>query len=111
VVPSVLSSYIMSAASVTIHLPLDLLSAVDEQQADRDAFVEQAVRHELARRAREGLRASLEQPHPESRDLAEVGLAAWARSLPEDDAAAMCDLSAGTPVRWSEESGWVEGTA
>ena len=101
----------MSGAAVTIHLPLDLLSAVDEQQADRDAFVEQAVRHELARRAREGLRASLEGPHPESREMAEVGLAEWAQSLPEHDAAARCDLSAGTPVRWSEDSGWVEGMA
>jgi hypothetical protein len=101
----------MSAAAVTIHLPADLLRAVDEQQTDRDAFVEQAVRHELARRAREQLRASLESPHPESREMAELGLAEWAKSLPEDDAASMCDLSAGTPIRWSEDDGWVEEPA
>jgi hypothetical protein len=98
----------MNAAPVTIHLPPDLLRAVDAQQSDRDAFIEQALRHELARRAREQLRVSLESPHPESREMAEAGLADWAQSLPEDDAAAMCDLSAGTPVRWNEDRGWSE---
>ena len=70
----------MSAAAVTIHMPADLLSAVDEQQTSRDAFIEQAVRHEVARHEHESLRASLEAPHPESREMAEVGLAEWAQS-------------------------------
>jgi len=96
----------MTAAAVTIHLPPELLRAVDAQPIDRDAFVEQALRRELARRARDPLRASLAEPHPESMEMAEVGLADFAQSLPEDDAAAMCDLSAGTPVRWNEGQGW-----
>ncbi len=98
----------MSAAAVTIHLPSDLLRAVDAQPFDRDAFVEQAVRRELARRARAELQASLGAPHAESLEMADLGLADFAQSLPEDDAAAMCDLSVGTPVRWSEGEGWIE---
>jgi hypothetical protein len=99
----------MSAATVTIHLPPELLRAVDSQPIDRDAFVEQALRHELERQAREQLRASLETPHPESLDTAELGLADFAQGLPADDAAALCDLSSGTPVHWSEGRGWIVG--
>jgi hypothetical protein len=98
----------MNAAAVTFHLPPDLLRAVDGQPTDRDAFVEQALRHELTRRAREQLRASIENPHPESREMAEVGLEDWAQTLPKDAAATMCDLSTGTPVRWADNHGWVE---
>ena len=100
----------MSGVAVTIHLPPELLQAVDAQQFGRDAFVQEALRRELARAAREQLRASLETPHAESREMAELGLADWAQSLPEDDAAAMCDLSAGTAVRWTDDRGWSEET-
>jgi hypothetical protein len=58
-----------------------------------------------------GLRASLGEPHPESQETAELGLSDFAQSLPTDDAAAMCDLSAGTPVQWSEGQGWTKGPA
>lgn len=98
----------MIPAAVTIHLPPDLLHAVDAQPIDRDAFVEQALRQELARRAREQLLASLETPHAESLEMADLGLADLAQSLPEDDVAEMCDLSAGTPVQWSDGRGWIE---
>jgi len=49
------------------------------------------VRHELNR--------SLQNPHPESVDFADEGFEAWMRSLPEEDAGALVDHNAGTPVR------------
>jgi hypothetical protein len=50
-------------------------------------------------------------PHPESADLAGQGLTEWTNSLPEEDAEALVDNSAGTPVRWVPGVGWVEGHA
>jgi hypothetical protein len=40
--------------------------------------------------------------------LCEMGLAAWAASLPPDDVGAMVDLNAGQAVRWVPGTGWVE---
>ena len=56
----------------------------------------------------EELRRSLENPHPESAELAEQGFAEWARSLPEEDAEALVDRGAGKPLRWKAGEGWVE---
>ena len=41
--------------------------------------------------ARDELRRSLDNPHPESAELAEQGLEEWTRGLPEEDAAALVD--------------------
>ena len=68
-----------------------------------------AVERELMRRRREGLHRSLERPHPEAAELAEVGLSEWGASLPEEDD--LIDPSTGTPVRWVEGEGWQEETA
>ena len=81
------------------------LSAAQKAQCRRFA---DAVRHELDLRRREELRRSLRNPHPEGAELADEGLAAWTRSLPEEDAEALVDSSAGKPVRWVAGEGWVE---
>ena len=98
-----------SVGRVTVTLPMDLVRDIDRREKNRSKFVADAVRHELDPRRREDLRRSLQNPHPESAELADEGLEAWARSLPEDDTEALVDSSAGKPVRWVSGEGWVEG--
>jgi hypothetical protein len=88
---------------------MDLVRDIDRREKNRSKFVADAVRHELDRRRRDDLRRSLQNPHPESAELADEGLEAWARSLPEEDTVALVDSSAGKPVRWVSGEGWVEG--
>jgi post-segregation antitoxin (ccd killing protein) len=94
---------------VTVTLPSDLVRDVDLREKNRSKFVAEAVRNELARRRRDDLQRSLRHPHPDSAALAELGLEEWMRSLPEEDAQALVDGSAGQPVRWVSGHGWVEG--
>src|ERR1700682_5845159 len=94
---------------VTVTLPMDLVRDIDRREKNRSKFVAEAVRNELDRRRRDELRRSLHNPHPESADLAEQGLEEWTRGLPEEDAAALMDSNAGTPVRWVAGEGWVVG--
>ena len=94
---------------VTVTLPADLIVNIDRLERNRSRFIAQAVEHELARRRHEGLRRSLEQPHPEAAELAGAGLDEWAASLPEGDEG-LVDMAAGTPVRWVEGQGWVEAS-
>lgn len=84
---------------VTVTLPDDLVKEIDRREKDRSKFVAEAVRRELDRRRRAELRRSLENPHPESAALAEQGLEEWSRGLPEEDAVALVDSSAGRAVR------------
>ncbi|RPH63685.1 MAG: hypothetical protein EHM78_27330 [Myxococcaceae bacterium] len=98
-----------SVERVTVTLPNDLLRDIDRREKNRSKFVAEAVRHELDRRRRAELRRSLQNPHPESADLAEQGLEEWTRGLPEEDTEALVDSKAGTPVRWVSGEGWVEG--
>jgi len=74
----------------------------------RSKFIAEAVRHELKRHRRAELRRSLENPHPESAELAEQGLDEWTRGLPDEDAKALVDSGAGKPVRWVPGEGWLE---
>jgi hypothetical protein len=97
-----------SAERVTVTLPDDLVRDMDREDKNRSKFVAEAVRNELSRRRRVELRRSLDNPHPESAELAEEGLLEWARDLPEEDAAALVDASAGRPVRWVPGEGWIE---
>ena len=92
---------------VTVTLPAELVQNIDRLEKNRSRFIAEAVEHELARRRHEGLRRSLEHPHPETAELADVDLDEWAASLPEGDEA-LVDLSAGMPVRWVEGEGWIE---
>ena len=98
-----------SVERVTVTLPNDLVKDIDRREKNRSKFVAEAVRHELDRRRRADLRRSLQNPHPESAELAELGFEEWARSLPEEDTEALLDSSLGTPVRWVPGEGWVEG--
>jgi Arc/MetJ-type ribon-helix-helix transcriptional regulator len=94
---------------VTVTLPNDLIRDIDRREKNRSKFVAEAVRNELDRRHRAELRRSLQNPHPESAELADEGLTEWARSLPEEDTETLVDSRAGKPVRWVPGEGWVEG--
>ena len=98
-----------SVERVTVTLPMDLVREIARREKNRSKFVADAVRRELDRRRREDLRRSLQNPHPESPKLADEGLEAWTRGLPDEDAEALVDSSAGKPVRWIAGEGWVEG--
>ncbi len=93
---------------VTVTLPDDLLREIDRREKNRSKFVADAVRRELARRRRSELRLSLDNPHPETAELAEQGLQDWSRALPDECTDALLDSSAGTAVRWVPDQGWVE---
>ncbi len=95
---------------VTVTLPTEVLRDIDRLEKNRSKFVLEAVRHELRRRRREDLQRSLRSPHAESKQLAEEGFDEWAGGLPEDDAADLVDVKAGTPIRWVPGEGWVEGS-
>ena len=94
---------------ITVTLPKDLVRDIDRKEKNRSKFVGEAVRNELDRRRREELRRSLDNPHPESAELAEEGLAEWQRGLPDEDTEGLVDCRVGKPVRWVSGEGWVEG--
>ena len=96
----------MPAQRVTVTFPPELLRGIDRLERNRSKFIQEAVRHELERRRREELHRSLRNPHPESLELAELGLGEWAARLPEEDG--LVDPDAGTELRWSFEEGWRE---
>lgn len=91
---------------VTITLPAELVRDIDRLEKNRSRFIQDAARAELERRRRELLQQSLRSPHPETAELAEAGFEEWASSLPEEDAAGLLDLRAGTEVRWVPGEGW-----
>ena len=62
---------------VTVTLNTGLLRDIDRWEKNRSRFVAEAVRRELERRERDELRKSLDNPHPESVELAEQGLEEW----------------------------------
>ena len=94
---------------VTVTLPRDLVREIDRREKNLSKFIAEAVRNELDHRRRDELRRSLDNPHPESAELAQQGLEQWARALPEEDTAALVDSNAGRPIRWVSGEGWVEG--
>jgi hypothetical protein len=98
----------MATERVTVTLPAELVANIDRLEKNRSRFIVQAVEHELARRRHEELCLSLEHPHPEAAELAELGLDAWGASLPDDDGDGLVDIASGKPVRWVEGEGWVE---
>ncbi len=95
---------------VTVMLPAEVVRDIDRLEKNRSKFVLDAVRHELKRRRSEDLQRSLRSPHAESEQLAEAGFGEWASGLPEEDAADLVDMKAGTPVRWVPGEGWVEAS-
>ena len=94
---------------VTVTLPSDLVERIDQLERNRSRFIAEAVEHELAQRRRDALLQSLENPHPETTELADVALSDWVSDLPADEM--LVDASAGTPVRWIEGQGWTKESA
>jgi hypothetical protein len=95
-----------SIERVTVTLPSDLVSEIDRLEKNRSRFVLVAVEHELERRRREQLMASLDNPHPDSMKLADSGLDDWAERVPPEDVEGLVDPSSGVRVRWDPEHGW-----
>jgi Arc/MetJ-type ribon-helix-helix transcriptional regulator len=97
-----------SVERITVTLPNDLVKDIDRREKNRSKFVADAVRRELDHRRRAELSRSLQNPHPESVELAEQGLAEWSYGLPDEDAEALLDSSGGEPVLWVPGKGWIE---
>lgn len=98
----------MAWTRVTVWLPKEVLEDIDRRERNRSRFILTAVQHELQRRRREELRRSLRHPHPESEEIANLGMDEWAKGLPEEVGDELVDPAAGKEVRWSAEQGWVE---
>jgi hypothetical protein len=94
---------------VTVTLAADVLEEIDRVEKNRSRFIADAVRHELARRRRDTLLQSISNPHPETTDFVDAGLADWTSELPRDEA--LVDLTNGTPVQWIDGQGWVKRSA
>jgi hypothetical protein len=97
-----------SLGRVTVTLPTALIHDIDRHDRNRSKFVAEAVRNELHRRRRDELRRSLAQPHPETIEFADQGLADWDRTLPQEDAESLLDPSAGQAVEWTPGVGWAK---
>lgn len=98
-----------SVERVTVTLTAELVEGIDRIERNRSRFIAEAVEHELARRRRDALLSSLQQPHPESIDLSDANLGDWTADLQED--AGLVDAAGGTPVSWIEGRGWVKASA
>jgi len=94
---------------VTVTLPADLVEKIDQLERNRSRFIAEAVEHELAQRRRDALRQSVQDPHPETTGLFDMGLSEWIAELPSDET--LVDASVGTPVRWIEGQGWTKESA
>jgi post-segregation antitoxin (ccd killing protein) len=99
----------MANERVTVTLPAELVEDIDRRERNRSRFVAEAVRRELKRRRREDLKRSLENPHPESSELADAGFDDWVSRMPAEKASDLLDLRAGRRVRWVPGRGWAEG--
>jgi len=94
---------------VTVTLPADLVERIDQLERNRSRFIAEAVEHELTQRRRDALLQSVQNPHPETTDLVDIGLSDWVSDLPGDET--LVDANAGTPVRWVEGQGWIKESA
>jgi Arc/MetJ-type ribon-helix-helix transcriptional regulator len=94
---------------VTVTLPAEVVEDIDRRESNRSRFILEAVRRELKRRQRQELNRSLQNPHPETSELADAGFEGWAATLPEEKAYDLVDLRAGRSVRWVPGRGWLEG--
>ena len=90
---------------VTVTLSSDVVAEIDLLERNRSRFIAEAVQHELTRRRREALLMSVQNPHSETGELVDPGLAQWTADVPDDEG--LVDPAGGTAVRWVEEQGWV----
>ncbi len=93
---------------VTITLPDEVVEEIDLWESNRSRFLAEAARRELARRRREALLRSLDEPHPEAGRVAEAGVEAWGELVAPGDED-LLDPESGRPVRWVPGRGWEEG--
>ncbi len=96
---------------MTVTLPDDLIRDIERQEKNLSKFVMEAVRRELDRRRRVELHRSLQNPHPQTLELAEQDLKEWSGTLPDEDPEALVDRSLGKAIRWVPGEGWVEDLA
>jgi post-segregation antitoxin (ccd killing protein) len=94
---------------ITVTLSAELVQGIDRLERNRSRFIAEAVVHELARRRREALLSSVENPHAETAGLADTGLGDWTADLPDDEG--LVDVTGGTAVRWVEGKGWIKDSA
>ena len=94
---------------VTVTLPAELVEKIDQVERNRSRFIAEAVEHELTQRRRDALRQSVQNPHPETTALVDVGLSDWVSDLPQDET--LVDATGGTPVRWVDGQGWTKESA
>ena len=99
----------MGIERVTVTLPAEVVEDIDRREPNRSRFILEAVRRELKRRQRQELNRSLQNPHPETSELADAGFEEWTARLPKEKASDLLDLRAGRSVRWVPGRGWLEG--
>ncbi len=90
-------------------LPAELVEKIDQVERNRSRFIAEAVEHELAQRRRDALLQSVQNPHPETTELIDVGLSDWVSDLPQDEP--LVDATGGTAVRWVDGQGWTKESA
>jgi Arc/MetJ-type ribon-helix-helix transcriptional regulator len=98
----------MPTERVTVTLPADIVEDIDSRERNRSRFILDAVKRELKHREREELSRSLQNPHSETSELADAGLAEWGARLPDEEASDLVDIRAGRAVRWVPGRGWLE---
>jgi hypothetical protein len=98
-----------AAERVTVTLSAALVEGIDRLKRNRNRFIAEAVEHELARRRREQLLNSVQNPHQETAGSTENGSGEWTSELSDDEG--LVDAQGGTAVRWVEGRGWVNESA
>lgn len=92
---------------VTVTLPDEVVEEIDRHEPNRSRFVLKATLDALERRQQEELRRSLDNPHPDSEELARVAESEWF-ALARDEDCDLLDPGAGTRASWVPGRGWVE---
>jgi hypothetical protein len=85
VTPYVIVNRMESVERVTVTPSAELVDEIDRLERNRSRFIAEAVQHELARRRREALLRSVDNPHPETADLTDTSLGDWTADLPDDE--------------------------
>ena len=87
-------------------LPDEVVRAIDKHERNRSRFVLAAVQRELESRRRQELLKSVENPHPQSEEVAETEIGQWGEWGAEDGD--LLDTTAGRAVSWTPHQGWIE---